>query len=139
MSIDPREPESTPPPPTTPPPTSEFVSTPDRPPTEDRTWAMVAHLAGVASSVLFPVIVSLVIYHVKRDESEFIADQAKEALNFQVTVILAALATIPLFLCGIGFLLLALVGLASLVFAIIGAIKAYDGERYRYPFTLRMF
>jgi uncharacterized Tic20 family protein len=110
-----------------------------RPPApEERTWATVAHIAGIASSLVFPIIVSLVIYSVKKDESEFVADQAREALNFQITTALAAILAALSIFCLIGFFLVPLVALASLVFSLIGAIRAYDGKRYRYPVCLRL-
>ena len=109
----------------------------DAPLPEERTWAAIAHGAGVASSVFLPILISLVIYHVKKDESRFVADQAREALNFQITIALAMLVALTSLLCVVGFALVPLVTLASLVFGLIGAIKAHEGERYRYPFTLR--
>ncbi len=109
-----------------------------RPTQEERTWAMVAHISGVASGVVFPMVVPIVIYMVKKDESEFIGEQAKEAINFQITVGLAAIVAWVSLFCFVGFILLPLIGLASLVFAIVAGIKVYDGERYRYPYTLRL-
>jgi hypothetical protein len=115
------------------------VSETPRPPApEERTWATVAHVAGIASSLVFPIVVSLVIYLVKKDESEFIADQAREALNFQITTALAAVVAWSSIFCLVGFALVPLVALASLVFALIGAMRANDGERYRYPVCLRL-
>lgn len=118
----------------TPPPTGAPA---DRPSQEERTWAMVAHLCGIGSSLVLPIVVSLVIYLVKKDESDFVRDQAAEAVNFQVTTLIAAIVSVALFCIGIGVLMIWAVGLIALVFGLIGAIKSFDGERYRYPFSLR--
>ena len=65
-------------------------------------------------------------------------DQAKEALNFQITVTIAMVISIILMVVIIGGILAPIVGLVNLVFCIIAAVKANNGEAYRYPFTLRL-
>ena len=119
---------------------------------QERRWAMFAHLStllgglltsGWAGSVGF-FIGPLVIWLTKKDTMPFVADQAKEALNFAITVSLACLALVILTVLtlGIGLLLTvplyAIIGVAALVLVIIAAIKANDGVAYRYPFTLRL-
>jgi uncharacterized Tic20 family protein len=119
---------------------------------EERQWAMFAHLsallgglvtAGWAGSVGC-FIGPLVIWMLKKDTMPFVDDQAKEALNFNITVaiIFFVLLMLTLFTLGIGIILtgpvMVIVGLAWLVFTIIGGIKANQGERYRYPMTLRL-
>jgi hypothetical protein len=107
---------------------------------DDKTWGMLAHLSGLAG-YLIPfgnVIAPLVIWLAKRDTSPYVGDQAKEALNFQITVTLAFLVCIPLMFIIIGIPLAFAVGIGALVLLIIAAIKAYDGVGYRYPLTLRL-
>ena len=65
-------------------------------------------------------------------------DQAKEALNFQITVTIAMVISIILMIVIIGGILAPIVGVINLVFCIIAAVKANNGEAYRYPFTLRL-
>ena len=108
------------------------------PSSEERLWAAAAHAAGIASSAIFPVGVALVIYLAKREQSAFVADQAREALNFQLTIVLLTLLSAATVFCLIGFVLLPIVGITSLVFALIAAIRAHDGLYYRYPFALRL-
>ncbi|MEM6328550.1 MAG: DUF4870 domain-containing protein [Bacteroidota bacterium] len=100
---------------------------------------LLAHLAAFAGLVVpFGNIAGpLVLYLVKREESEFIADQAREALNFNLTMTLAGIVAGILILVLIGILLLPLVGLAWLVLTIVAAIKANEGEWYRYPINIR--
>jgi uncharacterized Tic20 family protein len=109
-------------------------------PTSDedaRSWAMLAHLAGVA---LF--LGPLIVWILKKDSHEFVADQSREALNFQITmtifaVIAFVLNLIPLVNCLTGIVTLA-VFLADVVLIILAAVKANDGVRYRYPVALRI-
>ncbi len=107
-----------------------------------RSMAMLAHLLGA----LFGFVGPLIIWLVKKDESRFVDDQGKEALNFQLTLLIAYLVSAILYVvisfvtCGIGsFLPLPLiVTIFQLVFGIIGSVKANNGEYYRYPCNIRM-
>ena len=104
----------------------------------DRQWGMFAHLSALVGFVIpfGNLIGPLVIWQMKKDVP-FVADQGKEALNFQITVAIAAMICVVLFLVVIGGPLLMLVGLAALVFMVIAAIKANEGVRYRYPYIFR--
>ena len=118
----------------------------------ERQWAMFAHLSIVLGGLITSgwagnlgyFIGPLVIWLVKKDTMPFVADQAKEALNFAITVSLACLALLILTLLtlGIGLLvtapLLIAIAIVSLVLVVIAAIKANDGIAYRDPFALRL-
>ena len=98
-----------------------------------RTWAIIAHIGGAFTNWLVP----LVIYLIKKSDpgGVFDAAQAKEALNFQITVFIAyVLLTVTV----IGAFLLIVPMLWSFVFSIIAAVKASNGINYRYPLTLRL-
>jgi uncharacterized protein len=101
----------------------------------DKIWSMLSHL-----SALFGVglILPLVVYLAMRHESEYVAVNAKEALNFHISVYLYILCCIPLAFILIGIPLIILVALASFVLAIIATIKAADGQCYHYPLILRL-
>jgi uncharacterized Tic20 family protein len=107
---------------------------------EERNWGMLAHLSAFAfficpfGNVLGPLIVWLV----KRDQSQFVADQGREALNFNISVLLAGLACGILVLVFIGILLGVVLFVFWLVMTIVAGIKASEGVPYRYPFTLRL-
>ena len=109
-------------------------------PTQDeKTWGMLAHLSGlIASLVGLPFLGPLVVMLTKGKESAWVMANAKEALNFQITVTIALAVSAVLMLVCIGAVLLPLVGVAALVFTIIAAMKANNGEMYRYPATLRL-
>jgi len=81
----------------------------------------------------------LIVWILKKDQSPFVADQAKEALNFQIAVTIALWVSIALiWVFCIGVVLLPVVGIGSIVFSIIAAIEANKGVYYRYPYTLRL-
>lgn len=97
---------------------------------------MLCHLLGILASFLGP----LIIWLLKKDEYEFVDDQGKEALNFQITLIFAYLACIVLTVvsCGFLFFLPLVPAILALVFGIMGTIAANNGERYRYPMNIRL-
>ncbi|MEO8001629.1 MAG: DUF4870 domain-containing protein [Arenimonas sp.] len=107
---------------------------------EERTMGMVAHLISLVGFVipLGNIIGPLVIWLMKKDTMPFVEDQAKEALNFNITVAIAGVIGAILTMVLIGLLVLAVVGIAWIVLTIIAAMKANAGEKYRYPFTLRL-
>jgi uncharacterized Tic20 family protein len=110
---------------------------------EDRQWASFAHLGGILS-----VLPSLIIWLVFKDRGTFTNVEAKEALNFQITLVIAHVANwlvigliLGLVTFGISSLLSTLIWLAlvaiSIIFSILGFVKAKDGVHYRYPFAIR--
>lgn len=108
----------------------------------EKNWAVGAHVGGLVAPLLVPfiggVVAPLVIWLMKRDELPFVADQAREALNFQITVLIAGAVCGLLSFVLIGIPLLFALLIADLVFCILAAIKASEGVAYRYPFTLRL-
>ncbi|MBB1089399.1 DUF4870 domain-containing protein [Lysobacter sp. SG-8] len=107
---------------------------------------MFAHLASLVGLIipLGNIVGPLVVWLIKKDEMAFVDDQGKEALNFNITVGLIGLALFLLTIItfGIGAILTAPLGvvlaIAWIAFTIIAAIKANEGQSYRYPFTLRL-
>jgi uncharacterized protein len=114
---------------------------------DERTWALLGHLSALSAFIVTGigcVLGPLIIWLVKRDSLPFAADQAKEALNFNITVLIAAAGLIlfSIITVGIGLLLTVPLGFALffywLIFTIIAAVNANNGVRYRYPLTLRL-
>jgi hypothetical protein len=119
---------------------------------EERNWAMAAHLCGLlwltggtglifipfGGLVLFTILGPLIIWRTKGQTMPFAAEQAKESLNFQITVWLLGLVFAVLAVVLIGFVFLWILGLVNLVLVIIAAIRVSDGKPYRYPFCLRL-
>jgi uncharacterized Tic20 family protein len=151
MSVPPDSVVPPPPPSGEPSPPPEPFDASGMPSHEERQWALFAHLSALLGGLLTGAFAGLgcfigplVIWLVKKDTMPFVDDQAKEALNFNITLAIIGLVLLLLTLVTFGFgALLAvpvgiLVGIAWLVFTIIAAVKANEGERYRYPFTLRL-
>ena len=133
------------------PPESVVPPSSDLPSVQERQWAMFAHLSALLGLILTGhwfgwgcFLGPLIIWLVKKDSMPFVDDQAKEALNFNITVAIVffALFVLTLITLGLGVLIAGpiaiVVGVAWLVFTIIAAIRANEGVRYRYPFTLRL-
>ena len=136
---------SVPPESAVPPPSPDDVPPPPIGPSrEERQWALFAHLSALLAGLLTGhwlgvgcFIGPLIIWLAKREGMPFVDDQAKEALNFNITVAIAALVCGLLMFVLVGFVLLPILGVLWLVCVILAAIKANEGERYRYPFALR--
>ena len=116
-----------------------FPAAPDK---DARMWAVVAHLSPLLGW-LIPyagnIILPLLVWLLKREESPFVDDQGKEAVNFQITVtILMAISTVMIAVFCIGFLMMIVVGIGSLILMILAAIQANNGVAYRYPYILRL-
>ncbi|ATD68056.1 MULTISPECIES: DUF4870 domain-containing protein [Luteimonas] len=114
---------------------------------EERQWALFAHLSaltGLFTGGVGNIVGPLVIWLIKKDTMPFAVDQAREALNFNITLLIVGvlLLLITLVTFGLGavltFPLSILLGIAWLVLTIIGGMKANDGVAYRYPFALRL-
>ena len=105
----------------------------------EKNMAMFAHLSGLVAYLvpLGNIVAPLVIWQIKKDESAFIAQEAKESLNFQITMTIALSIAFILCFVLIGFLILPVLIIADIALVIIAALKASNGEPYRYPLTLR--
>lgn len=103
---------------------------------DDRNLAMITHLSGFLLSVIVPLIVWLV--NKDRPEKAYLVREAKEALNFQITVLIGHVICWILIFIAIGILLGWLLWIANLVFCIIAAVKVSSDGSYRYPFALRL-
>jgi uncharacterized Tic20 family protein len=102
--------------------------------TDQRMWSVLAHVGGILFSFVAPLIVWLVF----RGRGAFVEDQAKEALNFQITVAIAYLIGSILVLVIVGVFVVLAAGICSILFGILAAVACNRGELYRYPLTLRL-
>jgi hypothetical protein len=121
-------------------PQTEASVQPANPSQEERTWAMLVHLAALPGLVLpfvGNIIGPLLIWLARRDQSPFVATQGRESLNFNISVTLGALVCSALVYVFIGILL----GLALIVYwlamTILAGVRAGEGVPFRYPFALR--
>jgi uncharacterized Tic20 family protein len=100
---------------------------------DDRLWATLAHLSILLG--LTTIVAPLIIWLIKKDTSPFVDDQAKEALNFQLTCLIASLVTAAS--CVLAPLAIVVI-VGGIVYGIIAGIEANKGNTYRYPYTFRM-
>ena len=118
----------------------------------DRQWAAGVHVAALLAAMMTSLwagvagaIAALIVWMLVRDKSAFATEHAKEALNFNLSMFIYAVVSVlvVVFTLGIGIIVALpvwiVLGLAWLIFTIIAAIKAYDGQMYRYPLTIRLF
>ena len=99
---------------------------------EEKTWAIIAHaLVLVGSAVAFGQIIGpLVIWLIKKDESPFVAQHAKESLNFSLSILIYSLICVPLIFVFIGIFLLFALGLFTLIVTILAIVRTADGQYY---------
>lgn len=109
-------------------------------PREARQWAMICHLialVGLLGNGIGFFLGPLITWLIKKEDHPFIDEQGKEAVNFQITMLIVLLISVVLCLVFIGFLFLFVIGIVMVVFPIIAGIQANDGKHYRYPINIR--
>jgi uncharacterized Tic20 family protein len=101
-------------------------------PTDERMWSTLIHVGGIVLGFLAPLLGYLLL----KDRSAFVGENARNALNFQLTVLIGYAASVVLMLVLIGFLTYPLVWVLSIVLSILAAVAANRGEVYRYPLAI---
>ena len=105
-----------------------------RPSDEEKIWGLIAHLSPLVALFLGPLLVLVI----KGNDSRWVRAHAIESLNFSITLFIGYLISGALMMVFIGFCtMLALAGF-GLIVHILGAVKAYQGGAYHYPFALRL-
>ncbi len=105
------------------------------PSTDSRNLALLCHLLGIFTGFVGP----LIIWLIKKDQDPFVDDQGKEALNFQITMVIATLCClITLCIPPILVLLVLLMTIFRFIFCIIATVQSSQGKRYRYPICIRL-
>lgn len=107
----------------------------------DKTMAMLCHLlsfVGLLGIPLGNILGPLVLWLIKKDEDPLVNATGKEVLNFQISASIYAIVCMLLAVVVIGFVLLPILLIAVVIYTIIGAMKANEGQLYRYPFTIRL-
>lgn len=100
---------------------------------DDRLFGMLIYLLSFFTTIIGP----LIIWLVKREQSEFIDYHGKEYMNFFISFTIYSIVSGILVIILIGIILLPIVGIAAFVLTIIAAVKAYNGEEYRIPLVIR--
>ncbi len=106
---------------------------------DETMWAMLCHLGGLFGAVLPPgnIIAPLVIWLIFRDKYPLVDDQGKEAVNFQISLSIYLISAAILLLIAVGFFLIIALLIFALIVIITAALRARDGEKYRYPLAIR--
>lgn len=106
---------------------------------DERMWGMLCHLSAL-SGLIIPfgnLIGPLVVYSLKKDEYTFVADQGKESLNFQISILIYLMISGIAVLLLVGIFFLLFVPFIAIVLTVLAGVRANDGEYYRYPFCIR--
>ena len=115
---------------------NESTAVPSGASQEDKTLAMLTHLSGIILGFIVP----LIIWLINKDKADkgFLNDQAKEALNFQITLLIVYVVGMVLTVILIGALINLVAWVICIILSIMAALKANEGVAYRYPFALRL-
>jgi uncharacterized Tic20 family protein len=113
-----------------------LVNSPASTPTgNDKIWCILCHLSSLIGVGL---VLPLVVFLAMKNESQYVRDNAREALNCHISVLIYMLCSMLLVFVGVGILMVLAVGVAVMVFSIIAAVKSSEGRIYRYPLILRL-
>ena len=115
-----------------PPPPYVYAPPPPLSPSDQRLWATLIHVGGI----FFGILPSLIGYLVAKDRGDFIRQHTRAALNFHITVAIAAFACVILAFLLIGFFLLLALEVIAIIFGILAAVAANGGQLYRFPISI---
>lgn len=102
------------------------------PSSESRGWAVAAHLLPLIGLFL---IGPLIVWLIKREEDPFVEEHSREALNFQISILIYGIIMV---ITIIGLILLIPLAIFAFVAEVVAAIKAANGDKFRYPLTIRL-
>jgi len=106
------------------------------PTSDERTLAILAHVLSIVPGI--GIFGPLIIYLIRRDGPAFVTENAKESLNFQITVYICYVIGCILMVVGIGLLLVGVLWFVNLVLVIMAAVQVSENKIYRYPFNFRL-
>lgn len=115
-----------------PPPPNSYVAQPTMSPADEKMWSILTHVGGI----LFHWLAALIAYLVLKDRGPFVRWHTTQALNFQLTLLLAYIAGGVLSLVFVGFFVLIAAFVLNIVFGILAAMAASRGEFYRIPVAI---
>lgn len=115
-----------------PPPPGGYVPQQPLSPADEKTWSILVHIGGILFSWLAP----LIVYLVFKDRSAVVRHHSAQALNFQLTLLIAYIVGFILTFVFIGILVLFAASIVSIIFGIMAAIAANNGQPYKYPVAI---
>lgn len=101
---------------------------------DERTLAVLVHVL----SIFFWIFPGLIIYLIKKEESPYVSEHAKEALNFQIAITIFYVISFFLIILLVGIFLFVVLYFANIILCIVAAVKANDNILYKYPFSIRL-
>ncbi len=113
----------------------------DQIPEPERNWAMLCHISTFAGYImpLGGILGPLILWLSRKDQSEWIDYNGKQALNFQLSILLYMFLTIPLIFIVVGIPIMVFLVFLEIVCVSIASIKSARGEVYRYPISIPFF
>lgn len=105
----------------------------NKPTNDECNLALLTHVLAIFTAFLGP----LIIYIIKRDESPFVRENARNALNFQISLLIYYFIAGILVVLLVGVLFIAALYVINLIFCILAAVAARDGKIYKYPLTIQ--
>lgn len=108
---------------------------------KDNQLIVITHLTQLLDYVtgFGGLVVPLVLWLTQRDKVEEMDEHGKAIINFQISILIYAIISIPLiFAFGLGILMLVVVGIVAFIFPIVNAVKASRGELPNYPFSINI-
>lgn len=106
---------------------------------DDRRWAKIAHLAALCGVLIpFGGIVAPIVVWKKKEDNPFIVSHAKEALEFQINLLVLNILAFILAFVVIGALILPLLAIANIVLSVVAGMRAQEGKHYEYPWIVRV-
>ncbi len=109
---------------------------------DQRTYALFMHLSLIATQIIpfAIVILPLIMWQIKKDDSRFLDDHGRETVNFHISLLLYSVGIVLLSLitCGLAAVAVVPLYILGIVGMIMGAIAANRGEYFRYPATIRL-
>jgi uncharacterized Tic20 family protein len=106
------------------------------PTSDERVLGVLSHILAIVPGI--GIFGPLVIWLIKKDESSFVEANAKESLNFQLTMLICFIVSWLLVFIVVGFFLLAALGITNVVLVIVATVKTSENKIYRYPFNFRL-
>jgi uncharacterized protein len=106
------------------------------PTSDERVLGVLSHILAIVPGI--GIFGPLVIWLIKKDESSFVEVNAKESLNFQLTMLICFIVSWLLVFIVVGFFLLAALGITNVVLVIVATVKTSENKIYRYPFNFRL-
>ena len=105
---------------------------------DEKTWGMLCHISTFCGMIipLGNILAPLIIWLIKKEDLPFVADQGKEVLNFQISMVIYFIIAIILCFLLIGIPILIGLFIFDIIITIIATINANEGKYYRYPITI---